>query len=163
MSKKKTGKPYDAQFRKYVRHLCSELRIKFFAGEYNLDVCWCEDAPLAPGEVVDPTKIVLATITLNPTYLDCTVHVHKAVWELWKEDNLREVARVLTHEFAHILIDPVYFEGAKGISKDRDELYNEIRERQVQRAANVVFDLLPEKFWNNKNGYASIKNKRRRK
>ncbi len=158
---KKVKKAYDPAFRKYVKNLCAALRKTFFAGEYNLDVCWCKEAVREPGEEIRGE--VRASISLDPRYLDCTIHVHQPVYDLWKNNDLYGVGRVIVHEFSHILIDPVYFEGVKGVSKERSEMMDDIRERQTQRVANVVWELLPAKVWNNKNGYASIKNKRRRK
>lgn len=137
---------YHKKFRTYVKKMCVDLRKVFFAGEYEMDVCWCDEED----DERENNKVVAASITQDEVYLNFTIHIKPQLYGYWKQNGHREIARCIVHEFCHLLVDPVWYFVSGDLSKENKAAGNDIRERQVQRICNVVWDGLPEHIWNPK-------------
>lgn len=112
-----------------------------------MDVCWCNEEKESPTR--DAGRVI-ASIDMDARYLNFTVHIGPAVFEMWNANDDYRVGRAIVHEFSHLLVDPVFHNMSKELGRDRWEEANEIRERQVQRVANVIWALMPAKVWKRK-------------
>lgn len=152
---------YSKEFKKWIRRLAEKYRNVVFAGEYAYSICWC-DKTEEGRDANGTTAQVVASISADHRYLECTIHITPVLHDYWKQGSYERVARAVFHEFCHLLVDPVYFSFPHDKNKELQEYRNDIRERQVQRVAYAIFNYLPEKSWQykkKKNGKTKQKRK----
>lgn len=148
---KKKKKLYPKKFKDHVRRVCVALKTISFTGEYMMNLCW-HDTPDEKDREDGEKGEVVASITPDFRYLEFTIHIQPQLLEYWKDlqSGDEKIGRALLHEFCHMLIDPVWHFGSRGMSKERWDQYTDIRERQTQRVAYALFDHLPKKLWKRK-------------
>lgn len=127
-------------YHNYIRRLCDEFRSIMFCGEYNLHLAW----EMEPGEV---QKGAAAAMRSDPTYLECTIFIGPECKEHWKRKEYEDIARIILHEFAHLVTEPLYLIGLDAVTNTSKQFLEDVRERQTSRIANIVFEQLDPKVW----------------
>lgn len=127
---------YPATFKRYIRNVCNQLRIQFFCGEFELEI-----------KFEDEKDHVVAAIRSDFKYLRLTVFVHPPVLRMYRANEFKEIGEALTHEFSHILTDPIYFIAIDAVNNSTQKFLEETRERQTQRIANIIFPNIPKRIY----------------
>lgn len=131
--------PLPHGYKRHITRLIDKLRWEFFANEYFFRTRYFDEIPRY--------ERAAAAIDISPTYLEATLKVSKQVLTMWQAKDYQEIARVLVHEFAHLLTEPLYLIACDGTARVARDLLEDVRERQTQRIANIVFTRLPKQFW----------------
>lgn len=125
----------------YIKKLCEYFRRAVFAGEYKMDVAVdCELGENAVGKL-------LASIGVDTTYLTLEVRISKYLRTMFEEGRYRTVADTICHEFCHVLTEPLYELALEDAAPSQLRRIEEVRERQTERVAASLFQLVPEKVW----------------
>lgn len=143
----KRPKDFD-KYRQYVRELCNYIRTEIYHGEYTMDLAYTRER-----ELVGNTELA-AEISIDQTYLQFTITFYGKCYSFWEQKRYEDLARIVTHEMCHLITEPLYLIAIDAITNTSKDLLEDVRERQTQRIANVVFDALP------KDVYTPKKNKK---
>lgn len=138
--------PYDEKFKDHIRKLAQEFRKMVYASEYEMEICWCGGTDKKD----EDGSTEVASISTDFKYLNLKIHVRPIMYEYWKDGKDFDIGRTMLHEFCHVLVDPVFEFFSHDIGKERYNAANEVRERQVQRVCNAIWDHIPEKIWKRK-------------
>jgi hypothetical protein len=130
---------YPLVFQRHVRRLVERLRHDFFLGEYAYSLEFTDAVDSAPGYIEG------ASIVIDPTYLEFKIRIRPLILDYWKAGNHSAIGRVLAHEMAHVITQPLYLL-ARHESRQAQDL-EEIRERQTQRVANAILDKMPSGWY----------------
>lgn len=139
-----TNKPTRKAYEKHVARLVREFRELFYLHEYTYRLLFVDE--------LDPvtesgTDICHAEIHIDSTYLTFTIEIADVCFELFKQGQAWTLADIICHELAHVLIEPVFELARPAISISQAEFAHNTKERQTQRVANTVLNLIPRKVW----------------
>ncbi len=144
----------DEAFKDYIRPICTKLKQHFILNEYHMALCWCggkeddrDEECLGTNSSIEDSNVVHATFAADFRYLRFIVHMKDGIYDSYKKKDWTAVGQTLTHEFCHAVIDPLFFFGHERFSKENQDIFNDIRERQTQRMAYTLFQFLPASLW----------------
>jgi len=122
----------DTKFRAFVKKWLIEYRNMIFAREYKLTIDYLDE---------DKNKVM---ISVDLKYLTIHVEVFKPIEILWKKKKYEDLKETLLHEICHILTEPMYDLQVELINGNsiHNNTIEETRERQTQRIANVINNLI---------------------
>lgn len=153
MQKKKPSKKNELPeaFKDHIRTLTRSLKTQFYLGEYEMDLHWEKKAATGcsvhSGDRDEAGFTTIASINHDTRYLNMSIKIYPIMLDFWNRGDDWKIGRSLVHEFCHMLVDPVFEALAFGTGKEKWEQANDIRERQVQRTANVIFDGMPKDWY----------------
>lgn len=123
----------EKQFRAHVTKLFTWLREAFHLQEWDLELHFCE-----------PDEDAAADINIDSTYLSAVVRVgsdqlrhHYGVKDSW------QVMYTITHEFCHILTEPLFMVAVNGVTNTSVNFLRETNERQTTRIARILMGTIP--------------------
>ncbi len=128
---------YPIKFKQFVRKLTCYLKSEMYLHEWTIDVLYMEDDYENRAGAID----------IGQSYFEAKIKIYPLLYRLWKEGKHEEVARVITHELCHTLTEPLYYIAEKNVSEKEYTYVNHIREQQTQRIANILFPLIPKKYY----------------
>lgn len=129
---------YTANFKKDTNNICSKLRTIFFVGEYQMNINFVDKSQEEETETT-------ATININSKYLTFTIHIFPILQEIYNQ-NKNEFTEILTHEFSHLLTEPLYLFAVDAITNPEQKHLEEARERQTQRITNIIYPYLKKEL-----------------
>lgn len=139
----------DLRFQKYVERLAEYFRGAVFAGEYALWVVFREQLE-TPEHT--PNSTTLASIRIDPNYLNIEVYIGKALQDRWREGAAFVVAECIAHEFCHLLLEELYKIAETATPPCRMQSLEWLRERQTTRISRALLGLVPDKVWRPQKG-----------
>lgn len=124
-------------FRDHIEKLVVYFQPLVLASEYDIDVVFKET-------VSTDNESTAATMRIDEIYLNATMTIFPPTFEMWKDGNYMAVAKVICHEWCHILTEPLYALALSSQSPITRPLINEVRERQTERLSKAIFALVPK-------------------
>lgn len=129
------------KYKKYIFGLCRYLKTQFFCGEYGMTIGFLEE------DREEKDSWVCASINTDDKYLTFRIKVYPPLYEAWKDKDYEKIAECLTHEFAHLLTDPLYKIAINAVANSSVDFLEDIRERQTQRITNIIFPKIPKAIY----------------
>lgn len=134
--------PGDIEFCHYVEAKVRFLQNVMNLGEYEVDFGLVDDFP--PDSSYGDTY---AMIVPDTVYLTASISVGRCMAEMYANGDYKMVGAILLHEMSHLLTEPLWHLVSGGVHPAAMELVSFTNERQVQRIANVINSLLPNKWY----------------
>ncbi|MBY0548665.1 MAG: hypothetical protein K2W95_15445 [Candidatus Obscuribacterales bacterium] len=124
----------EKQFRAHVTKLFTWLREAFHLTDWDLELHFCE-----------PDEGAAADINVDSTYLTAVIRVGSAALRHnFEAKDSWQIMYCLTHEFCHILTDPLVQIAYNGVTKHGADFLRETAERQTTRIARILMGTIPQ-------------------
>ncbi len=141
---KKKGYQAPRDYKRYVQALCDRLKREFYLLEYDMSISFHKDLESNRPHGTVPN----AYIHIDIVYLKFEVHMNdEKEGAAFRDKDYYHIARVLTHEFSHLLTEPIYDIACDAISNQTKKHLEEVRERQTERIAGVIDSLMPDNWY----------------
>ena len=114
------------------------MRRYIYCGEYEMELNYPD--PMDP-------KGSAASIRVDHTYLNFTINIAPLIFDYYKSGNFKEIKKVIIHEFAHLLTEPIYAVAIDAVANGAKGFLEDIRERQTQRIAHILYDEISLKIF----------------
>ena len=85
-----------------------------------------------------------AEILIDCVYMQAHITTYRLSEEFFKEGNTGKLVRILTHELAHILLDPFTDHAEPFLSDMTRPVFNDMLETQTQKLTAVLLKNLPK-------------------
>lgn len=124
----------EKQFRAHVTKLFTWLREAFHLTEWDLELHFCQ-----------PDEDAAADINVDSTYLSAIIRVGSDILrQRYHARDSWQVMYTITHEFCHILTDPLFLVAVNGVTNSSVGFLRETNERQTTRIARILMGTIPQ-------------------
>lgn len=130
----------EERFRTYAADVIRYCLGETFHNEYTFEVGISKTPK--PGDAD-----VAADIDMNSVYLWARVTLYPELFQNYKDKKFRRVGEALLHEVCHLFIDPVSRLFMWDACPSQKNGFHDTIERQTQRIANAIWDLLPNEWY----------------
>lgn len=120
----------------YVKRVSKKLKEHYYLHEYDLTLVFHKE-PCKEHDGAE-NRGVVASINVDLMYLNITINIFPRFVEAYKEGGYDKCLEALTHEFAHVITEPLYKLAIDCQSNQTGKTLEEVRERQTQRVTNLV-------------------------
>lgn len=136
------GMEFSKEFKDYVGLVLKYLRREMYLGEYYLDIDYIESHPED-----DDDSVTYAMVHIDDSYLTIRLSVYGVMQEWFEKGDLQRVSMTLLHEMCHSFTEPIWRWARYDCSPSQESTIRRDNERQVQRIANVIGWLLPDRWY----------------
>ncbi len=126
-------KPHYKEYKRYVRELVVHLRRALNLTHYWIDIEYCE-------EVQGRSESVAASINIDLSYLNATLYVSDVIYDYWNGGKIDLAYEAMAHEMIHIITEPLYRYGVKGVTNPEQEHLEQDREIATQMVSYYLYN-----------------------
>lgn len=141
----KNVKPVPKKLKELVLAAIKQHSWNMGVSHFKITVDWMENEHENYCKECSQRGVVAETGT-NLPYLTATISIYPLFERKWEEEGDQYADDIIAHEVAHILTDPLYFEGKNRFAND-DTLHDfrESLTEQVGRMSSKINQYLPRK------------------
>lgn len=133
---------YTKKFKDHIKHLVETVFPKINHNEFKWYLVFEEEDVDNGGD-----GVTMAQCYPYTAYLQYPIHIYPALFEEFRKKEYMYVAEVVVHEVCHLFSGPLVSAALKYIPEEHVDSFREIEERQTQRLAAAIFELLPTGWW----------------
>jgi hypothetical protein len=144
-TEKMKKKPIRPQaYKRYIENMCDMLRRYFYFHEWSYSICFKVEIESNSSR----DRNANASIHVDETYLNFNIYVSdEFILDAWRDKDYDFIADCLTHEFSHVLTEPLYSIAINAVSNQTKDNLEKVREQQTERIAGIVRSHMPKDWY----------------